>query len=174
MVRLLFAVCSQRKIDAAHRLKMLRRDVRSHDLCPRDDDAGVEDSVRAFRWTIIRIRPLTVGHHHRDLSTEMLLVKPKSLLAVPTVVDKRVYLHTTPLSPSQFRFRPRLVESDTLARSYQIPGSNRAWTILADAREPATTFVVDGTENGAYRNVASSPAASDRGRLTGKREVIPR
>src|SRR5258706_1796463 len=36
LVRLLYADCGQRKIGAAHRLKTLRRDVRSHDLRPRD------------------------------------------------------------------------------------------------------------------------------------------
>src|SRR2546430_4437650 len=70
-LRLIYAADGEGKIDAAHGLKMLRRNVASHELRLSDVYAGMEDGIFPIGWNVIGIRLLAVGHHHRDFSPKM-------------------------------------------------------------------------------------------------------
>lgn len=81
------AINGERKIGAAHSLETIRRYVASHNIRPAERQPRVKNCFLLIGRNIARARLFAMGHHHRDLSAEMLLVKTKSLLAVTAVVQ---------------------------------------------------------------------------------------
>jgi hypothetical protein len=62
----------------------------------------VENGLFQFQRNLTGIRVLTMPHHHRDFSAEMLFVKAERLLAFTGVVQIDVQFHSVLLSRPGF------------------------------------------------------------------------
>ena len=81
------AVEEERKVGAADGLEAVGRDVGADELGFSEADAGVEDGVFPVGCDVLGIGLLIVGHHHGDLSAEMLFVEVEGLFAVTAKVE---------------------------------------------------------------------------------------
>jgi hypothetical protein len=80
------------EIGAAHGFEVRGRDVAGHDFGVADDDAGVEDGIFHFSWSV-GLGRFAVCEHGCDLSAEMLFVKTEGLGAVAAIVEVGAKLH---------------------------------------------------------------------------------
>lgn len=76
--------------EAAHWLKAFRGQVTSHQVGLADAHPGVQDSVFLIGRYILRIPLCAAGHHHGDLSPEMLFIETESLRAIAAVLEVAV------------------------------------------------------------------------------------
>jgi hypothetical protein len=75
------------EINAAHWLKTFRGHITSHQVGLTDALPGIQDGVFLIGRYILRIRLLAMGHHHGDLSAEMLFIETESLRAIAAVIE---------------------------------------------------------------------------------------
>lgn len=71
------------QIDAAHRLKVIRLDVTSHDLRLANGHAAIEDGFSKIWRDVAGVRVLLLSHHHGDFSAEMLFIKAEAGSQLP-------------------------------------------------------------------------------------------
>src|SRR5437868_6215572 len=88
----------------------------------------MEDRVFPFGRDVSRIRPLAVGHAHRDLPPEMLFVEAECLFAVTAVIEICVELHREVLPFDKECFsglRVALASRSSTLHSHPLQGSGR-------------------------------------------------